>query len=163
MPHRFALQLDEDLRFEKKQWMFVRITWWVLLLVMAATALGAFGKGPISSNQLTTDEGALAAEYGRFGRYGSSMRLSIKAVPEPDGAVRITLNEQLIESFRVRAITPNPIAARSTSGGVEYEFAAAGSGRVHVLFELQPARRWLVNGSIRSRSGTLQFWQFIYP
>lgn len=158
-----GLELEQDLAFETAEWRAVRVTWIVLLLVMVGTGLGLFGAGPLSSVSLPAPDAPFSVEYGRFGRFGASMRLAVQVPPDADGAIRFSLNQEFVQAFRIDTITPDPAEARLVPDGIEYRFDAEHTARRPVIFELQPARRWLVRGSVRAPEGTREFWQFIYP
>ena len=71
MKHR-GLQIDENLQFQQREWRTSRAAWIVLLLTMAAMALGLFGNGPLSEARAGEPGDALWVEYSRFGRFGAT-------------------------------------------------------------------------------------------
>lgn len=158
-----GLEIQQDLEFQKKEWRAARITWVVLLTIMVATLLGVFGKGPLSKAEASDSAGAFRVEYQRFGRFGASMRLLVFAPPGPDSSVRFALDGALLRSFQVKTITPRPSMELLLGDGVEYRFDGAPDQHAPVIFELQPAARWFVSGSVRTVGARVQFRQFIHP
>jgi len=158
-----TLQIEESPRFQEREWQATRVTWILLLLVMLATGLGFFGNGPLSAARAGQSDGPLWVEYARFGRYGATVRLTVHARSQADGVVRVTVGRSLLEAFRIEQITPQPGAGRFTEDGVEYRIDAGRQGHTPIIFELQPVRRWLVQGAIQSAGRTVHFTQFIYP
>jgi len=158
-----TLELQEDTSFQFWQWRAAQALWLVLLGIMLATALGAFGSGPLSRARAAAPGGALAVEYERVARFGASIRLVVHARPQPDGAVRFTVGRALLDGMRVQHVTPAPAATSIVDDGVEYRFEMGEPRIATVLFELQPATRWTVEGEIRSRDGAVQLQQLILP
>lgn len=160
--HRPPLQIEQDLTFEAGEWRASQVTWIVLLAMMAATLLGVFGKGPLSTARAATATGALAIEYQKFGRFGATMPLVVHAPADADGRIRLSVDQAFLRGFQVDRISPEPTEARLLADGVEYTFATShGSGTVS--FNLQPSQRWLVRSTIASRDERMQLWQFVYP
>jgi hypothetical protein len=157
-----TLELEEDLAFQRRQWRAAQVLWLVLVATMVATALGVFGNGLLSQARVGPAHG-LHVEYERIVRFGASVRLVVRATPRPDGAVRFTIDRSLLEAFRVQDITPQPSETALVDGGVEYRFRASTSAPSVVVFEMQPAARWSVQGWIRSPDGALRLRQFILP
>lgn len=155
-----GLQVEQDVRFEAGEWRASQVTWVVVLSLMAATLLGVFGNGPLSTARKAT--GGFAIEYQRFGRFGAPTRLVVHAPADTDGRIRLSVDQALLEGFHIERISPEPTDARLLAEGVEYTFAT-GPGGGTVRLDLQPAQRWLVRSSIAGRDGRMQFWQFVYP
>ena len=159
-----ALELDEDLDFHHAEWRAAFATWILLILVMAATMLGVFGGGPLSTARAGDEGGPLRVEYARFARFGASTRLIVHVRAKADGLVRLSLNRELLEASRVTHITPHPASTRIVADGVEYRFETDPNATpVPIVFELQPARRWMVRSAVHTGGHTVRFRQFIYP
>jgi hypothetical protein len=158
-----TLELEEDLPFQKRQWRASQMLWLVLVAIMAATALGVFGNGPLSRARAEDPDGPLQVEYERVARFGASVRLVVRARPRADGTVQFRIDRSLLHAFRVQDVTPTPSAAALVDGGVEYRFQANTSGTSAIVFEMQPAAHWSVQGWIRSPDGAVRLRQFILP
>lgn len=159
---RDGLQLEQDLDFERTQWRVARATWTVLLIVMAATVLGLFGNGPLSSARIQGSQPGFAVEYARFARFGSTLRMIVHVPVDAQGTIRFSLPHTFLRAFHVQTITPDPVETRLVADGVEYQFEG-GAASPLVMIELQPVQRGVVQGVVQAAAGTLQFWQFIYP
>ncbi len=120
------------MRFQRRYWLFERLGWTVLILVIAAAAAGIFAGGPLSA--ATAGGAAVSAEYERFARRGVDTRLTVTL------SAHGTLRVQGADGFDVAAVEPRPAAVRSDRGGLAYDFAA-GDGTTTVTFRLTP-RRW---------------------
>lgn len=124
---------------------------------------GVFGGGVFSRTRAGAPDAPLWVEYDRVARFGASVRLIVHARPQPDGSVRFTLARSLLEALRIQHVTPLPASTSIVGDGVEYRFQAAASGSVPVIFEMQPATRWTVQGHVQSPDGSVQFTQLILP
>ena len=80
-----------------------------------------------------------------------------------DGSVQFSIDRSLLDAFRVQDVTPQPSTAALVDGGVEYRFQGSTSAPSAVVFEMQPAARWSVQGWIRSPGGAVRLRQFILP
>jgi hypothetical protein len=158
-----GLELDEDLPFQKRQWRASRMLWLVLVALMAATALGVFGNGPLSRAEAGDPDGPLHVEYERVARFGASVRLVVRTRPQADGTVQFRIDRSLLDAFRVQDVTPPPSAAALADDGVESRFQAHTPRTLAIVFEMQPAARWSVQGRIQSPDGAVRLRQFILP
>jgi hypothetical protein len=158
-----ALELEEDLSFEQSEWRRARLLWFILLAVMGATGLGLFGNGFLSQTRAGDLAGPLWVEYSRVARFGSPVRLEVHARSQPDGSVQFTVGGSLLQALQIEQVTPPPSSARIVEEGVEYRFEAGTSGTGRVIFEMQPAARWNVDGEIRSPDATVRLRQFVLP
>lgn len=122
------------MRFQRRYWLFERVGWSMLVLLIAAAAAGTFAGGPLSA--ATATGAALSADYERFARRGVDTRLTV-TLP-----ARRSLRIQGAEGFDIAAVEPRPAKERSDRGGLAYDFAAgAGDGATTVTFRLTP-RHW---------------------
>lgn len=124
--------IREDMRFQRRYWLFERIGWTILLLIMAAAAAGTFAGGPLSAAGSAGD--GFDATYERFGRRGVDTSLSVNL------ASSRTLWVQGMDGFDVLAVEPRPATVRSERDGLAYDFTP-GAGAVVATFRLKP-RAW---------------------
>ncbi len=124
--------IREDMRFQRRYWLFERIGWAILVLIAAAAAAGTFAGGPLAA-AAGTGQG-FSASYERFARRGVETRLSVTL---PAGR---TLWMQGIDGFDVVRVDPEPATVRSERQGLAYDFAP-GTGAGVVTFRLKP-RAW---------------------
>jgi hypothetical protein len=89
--------------------------------------------------------------------------VEVHARPQPDGWVQFTVGRSLLEALKVEQVTPTPSSARIVEEGVEYRFEAGASGTGRVIFEMQPAARWRVDGQIESPDAAVRLRQFVLP
>ena len=162
-PVREALQIHEDPALQAAEWRASSATWIVLLAIMAAAVLGAFGDGPLSRTRVIDPAGLVEVEYQRFGRFGRTTELTIDVRPQEGGEARVTLARSLVEAYRIEAITPEPDAARSMPEGLELRFTSGAGERARIRIDVQPRNRWTVEGAIGVPGAEVRIEQFIYP
>jgi hypothetical protein len=124
--------IREDMRFQRRYWLFERIGWTILILIVAAATAGTFAGGPLSAAAGTG--AGFDAAYERFARRGVDTRMTVIL---PAGS---TLWVQGLDGFDVAAIEPKPAAARSERAGIAYDFTTGG-GTIVATFHLKP-RDW---------------------
>lgn len=124
--------IREDMRFQRRYWLFERIGWAILALVVAAATAGIFAGGPLSAAAGTGD--GFDATYERFARRGIDLTMTVTL---PAGR---TLWVQGMGGFDVAAIDPTPATVRSERGGLAYDFTPGG-GMIVATFRLKP-RDW---------------------
>lgn len=163
--HRVGdLEIAEDLPFQERMWRLQRVGWLVFALIVAATALGLFGAGPLSS--ATAEQGALRVEYQRFERFETPGSFDVHVAPGAAGAtLELSLPHEYLQHVEVTTISPQPRAVRDAGDRVTYEFALQDAGSpAWITFHVTPQRP----GPLRARVGLgdeppLEFTQFVYP
>ena len=96
-----GLEIDVDLEQESREWIVQRIAWLVLTALLAAVALGLFGRGgPLSTSQVRSADGATQVDYQRFIRNHSADTLRISALARDD-SVRVSACQRALESGRI--------------------------------------------------------------
>jgi len=158
-----TFQLQQDERFQERQWRAARAAPLTLLAIVLLTVLGLFGNGPFSRARAGAPGGPLWVEYSRFARYGASTRVLVHARADAGGTASIFLSRSLVQAFRVTNVTPDPTGVRVTGDGVEYRIAADPGASGLVVVDLVPATRWIVHGSVGSGTRRVDLTQFIYP
>lgn len=103
-----TLEIDEDIAFQKKEWLFQRIGLGVVFLFVLAALLGFTGRGGALSHGEAGDRGGpLHVEYERFVRRGgtATVRIHLRASP---GDVRFWIAAPYLERVRVESVAPVP-------------------------------------------------------
>ena len=110
MPNRKrTLEIDEDIAFQRKEWVSQRVGVAVLFLTVIGALLGAGGMGgPLSHAEAADSEGAVRLEYERIVRRGATatMRLHLRAEP---GDVRFWVASPYFENVIVETVAPAPV------------------------------------------------------
>jgi hypothetical protein len=161
------LELEEDIGFQRRDWLVRRIAWAVLALVFLAALLGLFGNGVLSEATLGDDGMPLQLEYQRFGRYKAPMDLKVHLGPEAiqEGKVRLWLERNYLNTMQVETIVPQPGSVESGANHLIYVFNISSSDfPVEVTFLMQSESMGRQIGRVGLEGGSsLSFSQFIYP
>jgi len=167
-PNRVGdLQIDADLDSQRGEWRFERIGWAAMLLVVAATLLGAFGRGPLSRAEAGAAGGPLHLRYERLVRHNSPAPLNLELAPgaAPDGQARVWIDHDYLEQFDVDHIVPEPESSAAGPDRTTYVFRVADPTRpARITFGLVPQGF----GRLRARVGLagqppVELSQFVFP
>lgn len=134
------LDLEQDLRFQRREWRLQRVGWFLWIALLAAGLAGLIGPGPLSSHYVATSDGRLAAEYDQFvhRHYPTEIRLTLQPEGREDESLRLQVSQTLLERIRISRIEPQPTSAELTADGVWYEFACTpGAERVNAVFHIE--------------------------
>ncbi len=161
------LEIDQDLRYQRRAWLTERIGWVCMALIVLAAILGFLGPGLLGRRTLTDGSGALTVEYTKFLRYEGPATLTfhLKEAAFSGGDVRLWISQDYLDSLQIVAVTPPPDHAEIAQGRVIYVFKLApGTRQALITFDVTEQKI----GPVRARVGTgegqsLSFSQFIYP
>lgn len=166
MAHRKGLDIDQNLAFQRREWAAQRAGWWALTAFVAAAALGAFGKGPISGARAADAAGRLSVEYDRFARVGAPTRLEVRAEAAAAGAgpIEIRLTRDYFDAVQIERVLPEPAAVEVGPAEVTFRFGAPAPGTgFAVVLDLQPRRAGWRTAAIRTaQGGAVSFSQLTY-
>jgi hypothetical protein len=161
------LEIDEDLTFEKWQWAVERIGWLLMLCIVMAALLGAFGRGPLSQSSTVSPDNALSIEYDHFGRLNAQtdLRFQIAEGAITDSSLLLWLDREYLKKFEIKEISPKPERMDLSDDRVTLVYRvpkAAAPLQVHLI--LEPVEMGAAKGAA-GLEGTkpLSFRQFIYP
>ena len=105
--HR-SLEIDEDVAFQQKEWIFQRIGLAALVLFVLAALLGLTGMGgPLSRGEAGDSNGPLHVEYERFVRRGSSSKMTLH-VRGATRAIRFWVSAPYFEHVQINSVVPAP-------------------------------------------------------
>ena len=160
-----GFQIQEDIHFQRRQWIVQRCGWLLMALLVLSGLLGVFGDGPLSRS--TKEESGLSADYQRFLRTHKPSRLTIKVDTRhaKDGSVTLWLGQNFIDRVQLEQITPAPRSSQASGDGVILTFLTGertGAARVDIFFQARDVGRFeaslgLVDGPRVTISG------FSYP
>jgi hypothetical protein len=120
---------EEHFPQERREWVVQRVAWVVMVLILVAALLGAFGNGVLSKRTANSEDGGLRVEYQKIVRFQAISELRLKIdVKEPgdEGLVTLTIGGGYLEHFELESVVPEPEEQRSGEG--------------HVVLMLRPVR-----------------------
>lgn len=159
-----ALELDQDLHFQRREWVAERIGWFTIAALLVAALLGVFGSGPLSSASSGGD--LMRIDYERFGRLLTPVKLRVQLGEgaSAGGVARVWIASHYLESMELQGITPEPDATEVLADRVGFAFHIAEGGPGVVTFHMRPDRFGTLTGRVGLVDGPeLRFWQFVYP
>jgi hypothetical protein len=131
-----TLEIEDDLRFQKKEWFFQRIGVALLFIFVLAAFLGFTGMGgPMSHGEAGEPAGPLHVEYERFVRRNAQATIKVHLHGAP-GDVRFWVSSPYFEHVRVDSIVPAPQLVSVEMGRHVYMIRAS-SPDVTVTLELE--------------------------
>ena len=161
-----SLQDELDMRFQRREWAAQRISWTIMLLIVAGALVGLFATGPLSSTSATTAGGSLSAEYGRFARHEAytDITLSVTTAAVEEGEARIFADDAFLNTWTIDSFTPEPDSTELADGGIVWSFPADLATSGQITIRLQPERIGVRSGKIGLANGELvTIRQLIYP
>jgi hypothetical protein len=165
--HHDELQIDQSLTYQKREWIFERVGWTVMALVVAAGLAGVFGRGPVSKTRASDPFESLALEYDRFLRYSDPTKLQVTLAPmsTADETIRIWLAQEYLDSVEVLCIRPEPLRQELARDGQVFVFGVTEPrGPLRVTFHVKPDHVGSLAGQIRVGAyEPVSFEQFVYP
>lgn len=130
-----SLEVEEDLAFQKKEWIFERFGWGALFLLIVATFIGLLGSGPVSTRQISAANGDIRVTYSTVVRRQSPEFLDIR-FQGADRDKEVVISPALMQSWNIQDITPEPEAVILGDEGTAYKFKDEGAGLVRVEYQM---------------------------
>jgi hypothetical protein len=134
-----SLQIDEDLRFQRRDWVVQRIGWGALALLLLAALLGVTGSGPLSHASKSDGQG-LSVEYERVVRHGARTALVIEVTPGTLAGeeARITMERDYLAAYDVQSMVPEPDRTEVANGVVTFVFDVTPRAALKWRLSLEP-------------------------
>jgi hypothetical protein len=159
------LQIDQDLKFQKKEWSVERAGWLVMLVIVVLAVFGLFGQGPLSNT--TIENESLQVKYGRFERLLAPVQIHVQvdAQQAASGEVKLQVDQGILSHYEVEKIVPEPDSVELAPEQVTYTFKTSpGEQPLEINFYLQANQLGTPNGKIGLVGGPmLDITQLIYP
>jgi hypothetical protein len=164
-PQPRGLKDEEDLAFQRLEWRVQRVGTLILVLIVLAAALGAFGGGPLARGSAHTPDDTLQLRFERFVRREAPTTLEVdiatgaSAVDEQT----LSLSRAYVDAISIGHVTPAPLRVEQDALHVHFVFRRRANGPLRIRFDLTPSAA----GRIRAEAGVpghapLTFTQFAY-
>ena len=161
MPEPALIDVAEDERFQRREWLAERIAWTAFALILAAAALGAFGAGPLSHATARGD--GLTVRYERLARGHAPMLLVIDLAAPGEDSVVLEISGPYLTESRIEQVSPAP-AAETVSGDTHrFSFAVEPARPVTFTFRLVPTGIGRKPGAVRAGEESLPISMFVFP
>ena len=134
------IAVGEDLKFQRRWWIFERSAWVVFGLIILLDVLGLFGRGYLANAERRTPDGAVDLKYERVERASTPSIMTFKFGPEAvrDGQIRLFVSEDVVKTLGAQRVSPQPEKSIVGNGGITYTFPASDSNAV-VEIMLEPS------------------------
>ncbi|WP_210463206.1 hypothetical protein [Rufibacter roseolus] len=152
------ITLAEDYyAFQRKEWLVARIFWIAMSLVLAAAALGLFGKGFLSDRTVTSHR--VRFEFNKFMRVEKGTELRIHVTPGGQNA-QVSFNNDYINKVRIDQIIPEPISVEVKDHRLVYTFSLVQNG--FITFFLVPYKTGSQPLDVNVGNARMAVNQFVY-
>lgn len=110
-------ELEQDMGFQHLEWLFQRLGWLALALIVLASMLGLLGPGLLT--RAVAVQGPLAIAYDRIVRREAPFDLEIRLRSGPGrSAARLELSSDCLEDTEAGNPVPAPDSAMGGEGGM---------------------------------------------
>jgi len=148
-----ALQLEQDLPFQYRQWRIERVGWTVIGLIVLAALSGLFGHHPLARSTVETPDQKLVIEYDRFARYESNAEIKVSvAGVENEKLFTLWVDEEYLDAFKFMDVVPVPVRGGARQGSRGFVFQTEDS-RFTVKLSIQFQSFGLVTGGMSGNDG----------
>jgi hypothetical protein len=151
------IDIDEEIRLQKKGWLVQRVGWVLLFALVLLAAFGLFGNGILSKRTVVT--GSIKTQYERFGRHEHETPVKFESTSE--NITMVSVPQQYLKEFKLSKVVPEPETQTSSNGYINYAFRGENNYNVTLYFD--PLEFGHASGVIKVNSYNLPFQQFIYP
>ena len=154
----------EHMSIQQVHWRIERVGFLALLLLVLATLLGLFSRGPLSHAREQTISGSLALDYQRYLRNGATSGLVLMVSGQAGKDLDVQISGDLLEAVTLEGMAPAPVASATYEGSglaLRLRPDAAGRARVHLAFRADGVG--LYRSTVSANGESLSLHQFIYP
>lgn len=136
------LAIGFDPGFESKWGIAERISWVVMVALVAAGLCGFFGRGPWSKRTVNDPDAGITVEYEKMMRYKTPAMLVVRFHPDAAQEQHLVLHigKNLVQRLGEQRVIPQPAGSTPEKDGISCVFpmSAAGGRISQVSFALQP-------------------------
>lgn len=160
----YQLQVDEDVRFQRREHVMRQIGTTVLCLFLIAAIAGMFGGGPLSGAGVRSPDSSLIAHYERFARNRAPtlLRLSIRA--PPDGPIELSFNAAFAEAIEIEHILLEPTQMMAGAGRYAFTIATGASDSLTtIIVRYRPESLGFLPVVATLDGSIVRFRQFVFP
>jgi hypothetical protein len=156
VPRVGDLDIDQDLRFQRREWVFERLAWIAMALFIGAALLGLLGDGPLSDRTAASPDGAVEVDYQRVIHYRSATTLTVRVTGPVTaaGTFRLGINREFLDNVQVLQVTPEPERTEAGDTRHVFVFRTAEPGRpTTVIIHLEPNVRGRLRAGVTVGDG----------
>ena len=152
-----TLEIEEDLRFQRKEWLFQRVGIAILFASVIAAALGATGMGgPLSHAEAGERGGPLFVEYERVVRRSAKASMKLHFRSDPPGFIQFWVSAPYLADVIVESVSPTPQTVTVEASRHVYTIRAASQPRDVLAYLGYPIVRRLQARCRRESAAAMQ-------
>ena len=163
------LELGEDPVYQRREWLFERVGWVFMIVVIVAALLGLLGQGPLSNKSVGEPTGRLWLEYEGFVRYHDQATLRVHLSGSGKEA-SVWFDRAYWDALDIKSISPAPTRLEAGADKVQLTFlltdtAKEPSGQqAMITVRFEPDALGVLSGRVGLPDGPpLEYRQFVYP
>jgi hypothetical protein len=165
--HRIGdLEIDQDLKIQKRMWRIQRGGWIFLATVVLAAFFGFISPGLFSQVRTTDPSGLLTIQFDRYIHHQAPTLIKIEASPKAvrEGRIGLWLSKELYEDVKVENVEPEPASVDLAMDRHYYNFTSREStGPLVMTLRLEPDHPGWIKGKIGIDDTSVEVNQFVYP
>jgi hypothetical protein len=137
-----TLEINQDLRFQRRAWVFERVGWVAMAVVIAMAVAGVFGHGISSKESTSSRDGNLKVEFSRVTRHQSpdTIRLTLAPGAVQGDEARIAFSSRSVDGMDIETVYPEPESVETGADETVFVFILTDEGTLteivfNVLFD----------------------------
>lgn len=106
---RRTLEIDDDVRFQTREWHAQRVGIVLVGLFVLAAVLGLTGAGGVLNDATAvSDSGNVRIEYDRVVRRSASASMTLRFHSDPPGFIQFWVSAPYFDAVHIESVTPAP-------------------------------------------------------
>lgn len=156
------LDIEQDARFQQREWRIERVGWVLLSLFVLA---GLLGSGPMSRTTAHGPSGAVQVEYHRVTHHEADDSILIRVGPDGarDGTVRIEVTGSWVTGVDRQGLAPQPAEERLVPGGSVLELPVDRPGPTEVTVSFRAQHYGALTADVAAAGERVSFTQIVLP
>ena len=164
VPRSQEATVGENLAFQKREWVFQRLGWVALLLLIVASGVGLLGPGMASRSTSTEPSSGLQIEHYRLVHRQAPVDITARLEQSNAEEQSIWIGAGLLERMTIESMVPEPIRVEADSEGSRFVIATTPGAPASFRLSVRYERCGTAKGRIgRNAAESLDLETFVYP
>ena len=106
---RRTLEIDDDARFQTREWLAQRVGIGLMTVFVLAALLGLTGAGGVlNDGTAVSSSGAVRVDYNRIVRRSASTSMTLHLHSDPPGFIQFWVSAPYLDAIQLESVTPMP-------------------------------------------------------
>jgi hypothetical protein len=165
MEARPDLDVEQDDKFQKREWRVEKLGTVLLVLFILAGLLGFLGHGPFSQTTVESEAGTVQVDYQRIIHHLTDEDLSFQISGDAvqNDKVTLVLTGPWTSEVDITGISPQPSTQYAVPGGVALEFEVLRPGDLEINLSYRSNGFWLLDAQATVGDDSVGFPQLVLP